>query len=263
MPLTDNAIRQKAKETARLLHIPEEKFKASSGWIENFKSRHGIRGGVWSGAKKNPYPGHILNDVAPEPALSPLNPAFDGRPERISAFPVDSHDVDLESNGSPEPDELHPPPDQNMVQAQAHSMVVQPSWPERHSDSSPMEQSASAHSGQLAEHSQPPSSIHLPPLSTQQHVHQHAPEPDPNHQAHLSSYVDSSAVYYHHPSAAPIPEPRPPTLADAEDAINTLITFLDSTGQGILEEGERDTLNTIKCALFQAGSGIPFDRSKQ
>jgi hypothetical protein len=52
-------------------------------------------------------------------------------------------------------------------------------------------------------------------------------------------------------------------LADAEEAINTLITFLDSSGQGIIEDGERQTLHTIKCALFQAGSGIPFDRSKQ
>ena len=53
-----------------------------------------------------------------------------------------------------------------------------------------------------------------------------------------------------------------PTLADAEDAINTLITFLDSAGHGILQDHERQALNTVKCALFQAGSGVPFDRSR-
>jgi hypothetical protein len=67
-------------------------------------------------------------------------------------------------------------------------------------------------------------------------------------------------VYYQ--SAPAIPDPGPPTLADAEEAINTLITFLDSSGQGIIQDDERLVLNTIKCALFQAGSGIPFDRSR-
>ncbi|EIN12370.1 hypothetical protein PUNSTDRAFT_124253 [Punctularia strigosozonata HHB-11173 SS5] len=51
--LTDASIRQKAKEVARTMEIPEDKFKASSGWIENFKHRHGIRRGVWQGDGKN------------------------------------------------------------------------------------------------------------------------------------------------------------------------------------------------------------------
>lgn len=44
--LTDSLIREKAKETARSLNISEEKFKASSGWVENFKHRHSIRRGM-------------------------------------------------------------------------------------------------------------------------------------------------------------------------------------------------------------------------
>src|SRR6266403_359137 len=38
--LTDSVIRNKAKEVAKQLQIPEDKFKASSGWVENFKHRH-------------------------------------------------------------------------------------------------------------------------------------------------------------------------------------------------------------------------------
>lgn len=45
--LSDQIIRNKAKDIARELHIPEEKFKASSGWVENFKHRHTIKRGVW------------------------------------------------------------------------------------------------------------------------------------------------------------------------------------------------------------------------
>jgi len=46
-PLTDALIRNKAKEVAKSMQIPEDKFKASSGWVENFKQRHGIRNGYY------------------------------------------------------------------------------------------------------------------------------------------------------------------------------------------------------------------------
>jgi len=45
-PLSDNLIRAKAKEVAREENVLDEKFKASSGWVDNFKSRAGIRRGV-------------------------------------------------------------------------------------------------------------------------------------------------------------------------------------------------------------------------
>ncbi|KZT27412.1 hypothetical protein NEOLEDRAFT_1130970 [Neolentinus lepideus HHB14362 ss-1] len=47
--LTDALIRNKAKEIARGMRISDDKFKASSGWVENFKHRHGIRKGIWHG----------------------------------------------------------------------------------------------------------------------------------------------------------------------------------------------------------------------
>lgn len=51
--LTDSVIRNKAKEVAKQLQIPEDKFKASSGWVENFKHRHGIRRGQFHGNGRN------------------------------------------------------------------------------------------------------------------------------------------------------------------------------------------------------------------
>ncbi|KAA1469746.1 hypothetical protein DENSPDRAFT_641230 [Dentipellis sp. KUC8613] len=47
--LTDSTIRTKAKLVSKALQIPDDKFKASSGWVENFKHRHGIKRGVWHG----------------------------------------------------------------------------------------------------------------------------------------------------------------------------------------------------------------------
>jgi hypothetical protein len=86
--LTDASIRAKAKEVARGMEIPEDKFKASSGWIENFKHRHGIRRGVWHGDGKNTRAaramgcGHPLeesDDDEPRKTMCDLYPAYPAR----------------------------------------------------------------------------------------------------------------------------------------------------------------------------------------
>jgi transcriptional regulator with XRE-family HTH domain len=48
--LSDSLIRAKAREVALSQNVLDEKFKASSGWVDNFKSRAGIRRGVMSKA---------------------------------------------------------------------------------------------------------------------------------------------------------------------------------------------------------------------
>lgn len=50
--LTDSLIRNKAREIGLNLGFDEKRFKASSGWVENFKHRVGIRRGVWHGDGK-------------------------------------------------------------------------------------------------------------------------------------------------------------------------------------------------------------------
>lgn len=47
-------IRDQAKAVANSLGINSDKFKASPGWIENFKHRHGIRKGIWAGVPEIP-----------------------------------------------------------------------------------------------------------------------------------------------------------------------------------------------------------------
>ena len=41
--LTDELMQLQAKKFARLLNISENDFKASNGWLDKFKKRHGIR----------------------------------------------------------------------------------------------------------------------------------------------------------------------------------------------------------------------------
>jgi hypothetical protein len=49
--ITDSSIRAKAREIANTLEIGHAQFKASSGWVDNFKRRHNIRKGVYHGAQ--------------------------------------------------------------------------------------------------------------------------------------------------------------------------------------------------------------------
>lgn len=258
--LSDNSIRSKAKETAKRLHISDEKFKASSGWVENFKTRHGIRAGVWSGAGKLSQPAHILIDGTGEAILSPLNPAFGNRLDgQCDMSPPD--DPDLDSDGSPEPE------DEDEHQARHQQQIVdstmmnlQSPWVEQNNGTSSQHtshSSASSHQSMghapIVHHHPAHPGPRLAPLTTQ---HQHHTQDHEHHH-----YIEQPPAFYQ-PTPS-VPEPRSLTLADAEDAINTLITYLDSSGQGILEDGERQALNTVKCALFQAASGVPFDRSRQ
>lgn len=50
-PISDVMIRLKAKEVAKEVNVSEDKFKASAGWVENYKHRMGIKKGVWGGWK--------------------------------------------------------------------------------------------------------------------------------------------------------------------------------------------------------------------
>ncbi|KAJ4491277.1 hypothetical protein C8J55DRAFT_556852 [Lentinula edodes] len=52
-PLSDASLREKARAIARSHGITPEQFKASSGWVENFKNRHGIKNGFWGGYLRN------------------------------------------------------------------------------------------------------------------------------------------------------------------------------------------------------------------
>lgn len=267
--LTDALIRANAKETARKLHISDEKFKASSGWVENFKHRHGIRGGIWHGDGKNTRLARAMGTgtledslKGHEDALSPLNPAFDAHLDTMDDRPPTTHphygaemDDGYESEGSPDSD-------MRTGESESSSLTLQPAWrtPPEHPDPNSVSPSQSFH------HSDSPV-IHNPPAlpSLFQHQRQgdsamahHPPQPPELQQQthHESSAAFNEGLVMYQP--IPPPSNGPPTLADAEEAINKVITFVDTTGHGLLTDEERQNLHQIKTILFQAGSGVPF-----
>lgn len=281
--LSDALIRAKAKETARDLHIPDEKFKASSGWVENFKHRHGIRAGVWSGDGKNTRAARALGAGGPgdvdESGLSPLIPAFEVHSEVLddttSVTPSNYRgDMDL-TIAREDLQEPETAPQGNNERLEVESMALQPAWPESTVN---MSSSHSINQSDPSNTTARQDPMSHPPLARHHHhqtesnmlldhnltSHQHVPEPDSQSHMHHESHYEAPPVYDDgtlviYPPVPRIPDNSPPSLADAEEAINKLITFLDTTGRGIIDDQDRQRLTTIKCALFQAASGVPYN----
>ena len=291
--LTDALIRNKAKETARNLQIPEERFKASSGWVENFKHRHNIRKGVWLGQNKalratRGIGATHLRKGSNESALSPLNPAFESRSEalaqRDSTNTADEGEDDMESEDEQDLDASHsnqPVPGSSHSQPSGGSAShhpLPPIWTMHEPLSSTGTPISACPAGSqqnvVPQHSFPPhedqhpdaavTSVHQNPhpLPAQQHMSVPQAQQDvqlPNHGDAPTAYATSVVGVYQPPlttSGDTIPD-----IAEAEDAINKVILFVDSQ-TNILTPEERDALTQIKYALFQAASGVPFVRER-
>lgn len=294
--LTDALIRNKAKETARNLQIPDERFKASSGWVENFKHRHNIRKGVWLGHGKALRPtrgigGTHLRKGSNESVLSPLNPAFDrsaeALAERDSTNTAEDGEEDMESEDD---QDLDPPHDSQPIAGPSHSQTepsashhpLPPIWTMHHEPLSANNTPISSHPSASQQnvipqpftphedstHEVAVTNVHQNtlPLPPQQH---HIPVSQPqqrevalsSHEDTSNSYSDPVVVYQ---SAPPITAGNTiPDIAEAEDAINKVILFVDSQAGAILTPEERHALTQIKYALFQAASGVPFVRDRR
>ena len=66
--VTDAMIHAKAREIPQRLQTPEDKFKASAGWVENNKHRANIRKDVWNG---RPLSGSYADDDSEDDGLYP------------------------------------------------------------------------------------------------------------------------------------------------------------------------------------------------
>jgi len=250
--LTDAMIRQKAKETARYLGISDDKFKASSGWVENFKHRHGIRGGMWHGDGKI---ARIARSIGSGPYETDPNvgsifiPVY---PSQYDAITIEPHTPGARLGRT---NELN------------SSVPLQPAWQRQPDGSSPLNISMSSipspnqphHSSMheaspqhlLQHHHEAAMHLDHIPLSSHDHL------TDANHQP--DSHQDPSAAYDSldlYQTTRPMHSP----LEGAEEALDKVISFIDTQGQDVFSPDERRRLNQIRSALFQ---GAPFNRSSR
>ena len=266
--ITDQLIRERALSIAKSFHITSDKFKGSSGWVENFKHRHDIRRGEWLRANKMLPPGYTIHQshsttVPPTPVLM----EFD-QPVHTQGSESQSSNCLLKPSGS------HEDQDQDQDQQHVHGrLLATPAhWPETMRNDVPhsphLTSSSTMIDPALQAQGSPLESDH--PLSHSLQDIQHSPEiqhhqPQPlhhhnQHHSHQKHHNHQQHVYNVYGLCGPGVS-APPTLAEAEEAINLLMTFLDTDGRGIIKEDERQNLADIKCALFQAANGIPYERS--
>jgi Tc5 transposase DNA-binding domain len=280
--ITDAMIRDKAKNVAKSLRISEDKFKASAGWIENFKNRHGVRKGQWFGDGKNTRVARALGHGRPrqvednEPAIAPSDSAFESRLEAVNerhyaaGVTYAVGDEDVQEPGSERRETGHSPTLRAIWQSEA-STDGNLSITSIHSIN--RNEPTISQSVNTGRHHRHPSDSemaldHIPP----HHHHAHAdaqtalhtkPDSyaDPTYGSHIDG--DHDAVY-----GGPIYQPLPPlssstmpTFSEAEDALNRVIMFIDAhPHNSILTTEGRVHLTEIKYALFQAGSGVPYSR---
>jgi hypothetical protein len=274
-------IRDQAKTVAKYLDIPEDKFKASAGWIENFKSRHGVRKGIWTGDPKiNRVVAGAHRDDGGDAVLSPLNPAFDTQSDVTNNKPYDADmEFSVESGESPDSHSKH----QEHQEQASPSVSLKPAWPSHTSTScgSVSMRSTNSIPGQdtgglmlnniseqsTAEHrhqSHSDSVLHLDHVA-----HQTVPQVD-SPSTTLSkqdTYRDSHGDTTYDTPLQNFP-PLPlhsfnshPTSSEAADAIDKVIGFIDAQPPGsVLGDSERSTLNRIRYALFQATNPVAYAR---
>jgi hypothetical protein len=274
--ITDAMIRDQAKTVAKYLDIPEDKFKASAGWIENFKSRHGVRKGIWTGDPK--INRVVARDDGGDAVLSPLNPAFDTQSVVTDNKPYDDDiEFSVESGESPESHSKH---EEHQEQA-SPSVSLKPAWPSHTStncgsvsipstnsipgqDSSGLmlnntsEQSTAEHRHQ----SHSDSGLHLDHVA-----HQTVPQVDsPNttlskQETYRESHHDTTydTPLQNFPQLPLHSFNSHPTSSEAADAIDKVVEYIDAQPPGsVLGDSERSALNRIRYALFQATNPVAY-----
>lgn len=248
---TDALIREKARALAKEMDWPEEKFKASSGWVENFKHRHGIRKGVWHGFGKTAETPASLGYHVP----FDFNNQLDGTQGELPSNFVDpaapQADKELEHNMAVE--------SEDDGEADSNGISLQPAWGGATSATmSGVEQLI--HNGQdssavvvgvdVPQVNNPhgPLPTDLPP-----------PEPVPIPIHREDGRSDVAYVIPKPPTYRPAIS-EPPTMNEVEDAIDKVITFVENQPKDFLNSSERMVLTNIKCALFQLANDLPFNR---
>ncbi|CDO68264.1 hypothetical protein BN946_scf184842.g27 [Trametes cinnabarina] len=252
--LSDALLRQRAREIGDSQGYTADKFKASSGWLENFKHRHGIRRGVWVGygtadAKARAY-AEDFEPPVPETDCPPGPFGADPTPPPEDA-PGDL-ELNVERNGhimhSATP-AMHP-----------SALAAQTPWPQPDEGPSTRE---------------PTSSSLLYPSGDQSHY---------SLQQDASQEAEEPVVEAAMPPAEPVPVPLGPEsggsgeqvyvmpvmpeileqvdipdAGEAEKAIDKVLTYVRANQADLeLNETDLELLMEIKYKLFGKATGQPY-----
>lgn len=236
--ITDSLIKDTALEIAATFGVSKDKFKSSSGWIENFKHRHDIRKNEWTRARQyNTQISHITHQSMDN---SSIHSSITSHTPPMMPY---DHNMSDSSSGGPSSHYSHSASSESLS-SHPHSLPHSGAHSPWGTSGSPDSQSRD---------------IVLDPSlqdSTTAHAQQHLAHPDPYAVPYPQPLYPSSGP------VALVSADHRPTLSEANDAIDVLITFVDQSGRGLLKDDDRDTLTEIKYTIFQALNGITYERRR-
>lgn len=248
--LTDSFICTKAKEFAKELNFDETKFKASAGWLENFKQRQGIRAGIWFGDG--------LNTTRPR-AMGICGP---GRKDVRAGAQLQAQlefDKDLMSRSPYETsfdEECHP------ICRPLCQALMEKASEESGPGNMALSRPAPSFQPFYRRLSPPPPTSQRPGEDTynfRKYGISSADASPPVAQERSFNYGALYGTEVHMP-VFNIPDDAVPTINEAEVHLNKVLLFFDAPGNNILKDSERKALQTVKCVLFQATRGVPIRR---
>lgn len=273
VPITDNMIRQKAKDTARELGIGDDKFKASSGWIENFKHRHGIRKGVWIGDGKLRRTSMALRSSMRPPSVQPEDGGVPvPAPSQMTSGAVSSQQPQPEAvspdfDGSmtmrttpvgydlPQGTALEPSTVGNLQWQDQHDMMMTASYDETtpvatESQTGMYEALNRSHEDFMDANQ---NVLEQTDRVSQQEFSQHQ-EISSNFSQYPEEFVRDHANDHQLQS---MPAPAPPaadsnvvSVAEANDAVDKILTFVRTQRDGFLTDNQADVLYGLRRALW-------------
>ncbi|KAI9061331.1 CenpB-DNA-bind-domain-containing protein [Trametes sanguinea] len=248
--LSDALLRQRAREIGDSQGYTADKFKASSGWLENFKHRHGIRRGVWMGygtadAKARAYaedfqPPVPETDCPPGPFGAEPTPPPEDRP-------VD-HNLNIDQSGQSmhhSGQVMHP-----------SSLTTQASW------SQPQEQPSNGESstGGLMYPSGDQSHYSLQQEAAQPVVEAVLPPAEPVPIPLDPEDGGSGEQVYVMPVMPEILERDVPDPGEAEKALDKVLSYVRANYADLeLNSTHLELLMDIKYKLYGRATGQPYD----
>lgn len=286
---TDAMIRNKALEITASQPSLHGVFKASPGWVENFKARHGIRKGVWHGEGTEHQ---ILHDSAldvwtpPAPSTNVRKKRVDlPRGQRSAANPSESRVVNYDERnnmgGAPNMDGMdtgsqlgdeEQPAYQSYpsLEPQAQHETV---WQQVPTSSTVYEQVAPPHDGNFAVTGSvgSPAPVYQPSLSVAQPGVPHDGSAAPIQQEH---YVTEIPPGHHvdmrlepqdahsHPQYSHPPEDDEPDYEECIEVIGRLCNEKSFRAHAELTSFDDDVITNLAKAIMARARGMPHHRTK-
>lgn len=264
--LTDSVLRQKAREFGDEMGYTADKFKASSGWLENFKHRHGIRRGVWHGdgmldAKYRAYASDFIPTI-PEPYIPPP-PGF-VRPPSPAPIDMSSH-VDQDMGIESEDEETQDGGMSTNAQVMHPSITLSQAWPQAEQQ---QQQQPGTHDdvSATAEERYSPERLHQLEYSSQEpaleepEASQHpAMMPVAPVAVPLDGDESSGQQIYVSPLMPEfIQDHGMPTLQEAEHALDKFLLYVKQENKQLLSVDDVQFLMRIKNRVFGTVVGVEY-----